>query len=108
MEPEVRYFMRQAIKACSYLHSQNIIHRDIKLGNFFLNNDMELKLGDFGLACPVMKKCELKEACFFKIYNISLILSVLKSLVIQLNDVLELAKRLSWTIDLFKKTVHRG
>lgn len=51
MEPEVRYFMRQAIKACSYLHSQNIIHRDIKLGNFFLNNDMELKLGDFGLAC---------------------------------------------------------
>jgi serine/threonine protein kinase len=45
--------MRQAIKACSYLHSQNIIHRDIKLGNFFINNDMQLKLGDFGLACRV-------------------------------------------------------
>lgn len=53
LEPEVRYFMRQAIKACSYLHSQNIIHRDIKLGNFFINNDMQLKLGDFGLACRV-------------------------------------------------------
>lgn len=53
MEPEARYFMRQAIKACSYLHSQNVIHRDIKLGNFFLNNDMELKLGDFGLACRI-------------------------------------------------------
>ncbi|XP_028403700.1 serine/threonine-protein kinase PLK1-like [Dendronephthya gigantea] len=53
LEPEVRYFMRQAIKACSYLHSLNIIHRDIKLGNFFINNDMQLKLGDFGLACRV-------------------------------------------------------
>ena len=53
MEPEVRYFMHQAIMACDYLHSQKIIHRDIKLGNFFLNHDMELKLGDFGLACRV-------------------------------------------------------
>ena len=51
LEPEVRYFMRQAIKACCYLHSKNIIHRDIKLGNFFINDDMQLKLGDFGLAC---------------------------------------------------------
>jgi polo-like kinase 1 len=32
------------------LHSHRIIHRDLKLGNLFLNDKMELKVGDFGLA----------------------------------------------------------
>jgi len=49
-EPEVRYLMFQAVQACSYLHAQRVIHRDIKVGNFFLNAEMELRLGDFGLA----------------------------------------------------------
>ena len=32
------------------MHSINIIHRDLKLGNLFLNEKMEVKVGDFGLA----------------------------------------------------------
>ena len=42
--------MIQLIKSLKYLHSHRIIHRDLKLGNLFLNDKMELKVGDFGLA----------------------------------------------------------
>ncbi|MEQ2213247.1 hypothetical protein XENOCAPTIV_011806 [Xenoophorus captivus] len=49
-EPEVRYYLRQIISSLKYLHSRGILHRDLKLGNFFINENMELRLGDFGLA----------------------------------------------------------
>ncbi len=38
------------LSAMKYLHSHRVIHRDLKLGNLFLNEKMEIKLGDFGLA----------------------------------------------------------
>lgn len=49
-ELEVQCYTVQIISALKYLHSHRIIHRDLKLGNLFLNDKMELKLGDFGLA----------------------------------------------------------
>ena len=49
-EIEVQCYIIQLIKALQYLHSHRIIHRDLKLGNLFLNDKMELKVGDFGLA----------------------------------------------------------
>lgn len=49
-EPETRYFMSQLVNGVEYIHSQNIIHRDLKLGNLFLTNSMSVKIGDFGLA----------------------------------------------------------
>lgn len=52
-EPEARYYLRQTIQGCQYLHATKVIHRDLKLGNLFLNDDMEVKIGDFGLATKV-------------------------------------------------------
>ncbi|XP_035761940.1 serine/threonine-protein kinase PLK3 [Neolamprologus brichardi] len=52
-EPEVRYYLRQIISGLKYLHSRGILHRDLKLGNFFINENMELRLGDFGLAAKL-------------------------------------------------------
>jgi polo-like kinase 1 len=52
-EPETRYFMKQITLGVKYLHDKKIIHRDLKLGNIFLNDHMEIKLGDFGLATKV-------------------------------------------------------
>ena len=49
-ELEVQYYIFQLIKALQYLHNLKIIHRDLKLANLFLTEDMKLKLGDFGLA----------------------------------------------------------
>ena len=49
-ELEVQCYIIQLIKGLQYLHSHKIIHRDLKLGNLFLTDKMELKIGDFGLA----------------------------------------------------------
>uniref|UniRef100_A0A8C7Q500 Serine/threonine-protein kinase PLK n=1 Tax=Oncorhynchus mykiss TaxID=8022 RepID=A0A8C7Q500_ONCMY len=52
-EPEVRYYLRQIVSGLKYLHEQEILHRDLKLGNFFVSETMELKVGDFGLAAKL-------------------------------------------------------
>uniref|UniRef100_A0A665W5U1 Serine/threonine-protein kinase PLK n=1 Tax=Echeneis naucrates TaxID=173247 RepID=A0A665W5U1_ECHNA len=52
-EPEVRYYLRQIVSGLKYLHEQEILHRDLKLGNFFVSESMDLKVGDFGLAAKL-------------------------------------------------------
>jgi polo-like kinase 1 len=52
-EIEVQCYTMQIINALKYLHAHRIIHRDLKLGNLFINDRMEVKLGDFGLAAKL-------------------------------------------------------
>lgn len=47
---ECRYFICQILKGAQYIHSQAVIHRDLKLSNIFLDANMQIKIGDFGLA----------------------------------------------------------
>ena len=49
-ECEVRYYTKQIMAGTSYIHSQKVLHRDLKLGNMFLSQQMVVKIGDFGLA----------------------------------------------------------
>ena len=49
-ELEVQCYAVQIIKALRYLHTHRVIHRDLKLGNLFISEKMEIKVGDFGLA----------------------------------------------------------
>lgn len=81
-EPEVRYYLRGLVSGLRYLHQRRIVHRDLKpsergegrsggwggrcvasalmacsppplAGNFFLNKNMVVKIGDLGLAARV-------------------------------------------------------
>ncbi|KAL7942398.1 serine/threonine protein kinase [Trichoderma barbatum] len=53
-EPEVRFYSVQISGAIKYMHSKGIIHRDLKMGNIFLDHQMNAKIGDFGLAALVV------------------------------------------------------
>ncbi|UPK98993.1 hypothetical protein LCI18_009928 [Fusarium solani-melongenae] len=49
-EPEVRFYSVQITGAIKYMHNKGVIHRDLKMGNIFLDSRMNAKIGDFGLA----------------------------------------------------------
>lgn len=50
---ECRFYVSQILEGVKYLHDNNIIHRDLKLGNLFLNDQLNVKIGDFGLATRI-------------------------------------------------------
>ncbi|CCX31387.1 Similar to Serine/threonine-protein kinase plo1; acc. no. P50528 [Pyronema omphalodes CBS 100304] len=59
-EPETRFFMLQLLGALKYMHGKRVIHRDLKLGNIFLDETMNVKIGDFGLAALLVDEDERK------------------------------------------------
>lgn len=52
-ELETKYLLIQLLHAVKYMHENRVIHRDLKLGNIFLDQDMQVKIGDFGLAAQL-------------------------------------------------------
>ncbi|XP_069754893.1 serine/threonine-protein kinase 10 isoform X2 [Narcine bancroftii] len=60
-EPQIRVVARQMLEAVDYLHSQKIIHRDLKAGNVLLTQDGNVKLADFGVSAKNTKTLQKRE-----------------------------------------------
>lgn len=52
---EFKIIAKQIIKAIHKCHQKNIVHRDIKPGNIFIDENNRMKLGDFGLSKIISK-----------------------------------------------------
>ena len=48
-ETLAKYLFKQIIEGIGYIHSKNILHRDIKLENILLDDKGHIKIADFGV-----------------------------------------------------------
>jgi probable inactive protein kinase-like protein SgK071 len=49
-EPIVKRWFGQMVEALQFVHSQKVIHRDLKPTNIFMTKDLDIAIGDFGVA----------------------------------------------------------
>ncbi|TBT98259.1 protein kinase [Hamiltosporidium tvaerminnensis] len=47
---ETRYILFQILQGLAFIHKAGIIHRDLKPNNIFLDCNLNVKIGDFGMA----------------------------------------------------------
>lgn len=59
-DEHIQYFIYQILRGILYIHSANVIHRDLKPNNILLNKNCDLKICDFGLARGFENEDEFK------------------------------------------------
>ncbi|KAH7326275.1 kinase-like domain-containing protein [Stachybotrys elegans] len=62
-EPEARRFFQQMICAVEYCHRHKIVHRDLKPENLLLDENLNVKIADFGLSNIMTDGNFLKTSC---------------------------------------------
>ncbi|XP_011269109.1 eukaryotic translation initiation factor 2-alpha kinase 1 isoform X1 [Camponotus floridanus] len=69
-EPVIREILKQILCGIDYIHSQSVVHHDIKPRNIFISTSgqLQIQLGDFGLACPLKSQGKNHSACGTHMY----------------------------------------
>lgn len=62
-EPEARRFFQQMLCAVEYCHRHKIVHRDLKPENLLLDDNLNVKIADFGLSNIMTDGNFLKTSC---------------------------------------------
>ncbi len=62
-ELKAKKIFTQLISALSYLHNKNICHRDIKLDNIIINDNLNIKIIDLGLGIHFQENIKLNSFC---------------------------------------------
>ena len=55
-----QFFLYQILRGIKYMHSAQILHRDLKPRNLLVNSNCDLKICDFGLARPCISELKVR------------------------------------------------
>lgn len=67
-EEHIRYFLYQILRGLKYIHSANVIHRDLKPKNLLVRENCHLRIGDFGMARGISSSQSDNENYFLTLY----------------------------------------
>ncbi|KDN48524.1 Pkinase-domain-containing protein [Tilletiaria anomala UBC 951] len=58
--PQIKLYMKQLLEGTCYMHSNGVLHRDMKSANLLISNEGQLQIADFGLARSI-HNCDLMQ-----------------------------------------------
>ena len=65
-----RFYIAEIVLVLEYLHSKNIVYRDLKPENLLLDNFGHIKLTDFGFAKVLEDKLQIYNSIFLSYFII--------------------------------------